>query len=122
MIYSIESQTVIENVPHIQQFNSWISHLSEDEIHSIKEELNARIEGSEVNTSSWIPGADWTDTVFQPIYSKACNHDEESAGKCFGIFVWVVFMDHPEYWSFGRYEKDNIPIKGMTYFKVHPKL
>jgi hypothetical protein len=23
-------------------------------------------------------------------------------------------------WSFGRYEKDGIPIRGLTYFRVHP--
>jgi hypothetical protein len=28
-------------------------------------------------------------------------------------------MDRPDDWSFGRYEKDGIPIRGMTYFRIN---
>jgi hypothetical protein len=27
-------------------------------------------------------------------------------------------MERPENWSFGRFEKDGEPIRGMTYFRV----
>ena len=64
-------------------------------------------------------GQDWTGTVWEPIYTDACRSDEVAAGLCFGLFVWEAFMDHPAAWSFGRYEKDGIPIQGMTYFRIH---
>jgi hypothetical protein len=70
-----------------------------------------------VDTSSWIPGADWTGTVFQPIY-EACGEDENAAALFFGLLVWQVVMDREDCWSFGRYEKEGIPIRGMTYFRI----
>lgn len=27
-------------------------------------------------------------------------------------------IEHPEAWSFGRYELDGIPIEGLTYFRI----
>ena len=39
------------------------------------DELNKRIdENPEVHTAGWIPGHDWTGTVFYPIY-LACKKD-----------------------------------------------
>ena len=89
---------------------------------AIKKEINNRISGNEVNTASWIPNADdWTTPPFEPIYTKACKSDPKASGKCFGLFVWVTFMERTDdYWGFGRYSKNDIPIKGMTYFKVTP--
>ena len=86
---------------------------------AIVDELNGRIDTNDIHTSSWIPGSDWSATVFDPIYKKACLQDEEDAGKCFGLFLWVVMMDRPEAWAFGRYEKNQIPIEGLTCFRVN---
>ncbi|MBI5778364.1 MAG: hypothetical protein HZA49_02790 [Planctomycetes bacterium] len=36
-----------------------------------------------------------------------------------GLILWVVYMERPDAWAFiGRYEKDNIPIGNLTYFRV----
>ncbi len=78
------------------------------------------IAGDEIHTSSWMPGSDWTGTVWEPIYADACGYDDVTAGLCFGLFVWEAVRDHPDAWAFGRYEKDGIPIQGMTYFRIHP--
>jgi hypothetical protein len=80
-------------------------------------ELRSRIKCDEIHTSSWIPGANWTDTVFQPIYENACRYDPEAAAKCFGLILWAVLLDDEDVWGFGRYEKNDVPIEGMTYFK-----
>ena len=119
MLYSIESNSEITHIPHRRDFERWRSRLNDDEYQAIVEELNSRIEGTEIQTSSWIPGSNWNGTVFQPIFDNACNRDPVTSGLFFGLIVWVVFMDRPEWWSFGRYEKDGIPITGMTYFMVH---
>jgi len=118
MLYSLDSNSYITTIPHKKEFDIWRGRLSDLEYNAIVDELNDRISEHEINTSSWIPGSDWTGTVYEPIYKKACGQNEEQSGKCFGLIVWVVLMNHPDVWAFGRYEKDGIPIEGITYFKL----
>jgi len=62
----------------------------------VVDELNKRIdENPEVHTAGWIPGDDWTGTVFYPIY-LACKKDKTLAALFFGIIVFIVFMDRSE--------------------------
>ena len=84
--------------------------MSDADLKAIKNELNARIDGGEIHTSSWIPGAHRGGTVFYPIYSVACQSNEEAAAKCFGLILWEVMMERPEKWSFGHYQLNNLPI------------
>jgi hypothetical protein len=119
MLYSIDSsKTLVTEVPHQKEFDIWKSRLTAAEIDAIRLALEAKIDSREVHTSSWMPGADWEGTAFQPIYEKACLFDEEAAAKCFGLFVWEVFMEHAEEWSFGRFDRGGMPIGGMTYFRI----
>src|SRR5437773_4011963 len=80
--------------------------------------LNSRISGDEIHTSSWMPGTDWSGTVFEPIYSAACLCDHDSSAKFFGLILWEVVKDHDKTWSYWRYDKNGIPIKGLTYFRL----
>lgn len=116
MLYSIDTFECIKYIPHQTSYDWLRNRLTEQEFHAIYDELLMKISGKEVATSSWIPGSNWEDTVYDPLYKVAGN--EEEAGKLFGLIVWVVFLEHPETWSFGRYKKDGIPIRGLTYFKV----
>jgi hypothetical protein len=119
MLYSIDENKIINYIPHERDFRIWRNRLTDAEYQAIVDELNDRVNGDEIHTSSWIPGSDWTRTVWEPIYTKACQNNEVESGLCFGLIVWVVMMQHPETWSFGRYEKNGIPIRGLTYFRVH---
>ena len=67
MLYSIDSCIYITMVPHSNEFNLWVSRLSTVEYDDIINELNNRIDGNDINTSSWIPGKYWTNTVYDPI-------------------------------------------------------
>jgi hypothetical protein len=120
VLYAIDSETQITTIPHAQDFQRWRAGLADSEYDAILAELNSRIDGTEVQTSSWIPGADWSGTVFDPIYSRGCNLDERAAAKFFGLIVWDAFLRHDSWWAFGRYEKDGTPIEGLTYFKIDP--
>jgi len=120
MIWDIMENRKIDNIPHQSEFNTWIARLTEEEINSIKKEINSRINGQEIATAGWIPGNEWEKTPFQPIYTKACGNNREASAKFFGLIVWVTFMEHPDKWGFGKYSNNNIPIKSMTYFKVTP--
>lgn len=119
MLYSVDEDKIINYIPHEKSFRMWRSRLSDLEYQAITDDLNNRINGTEIQTSSWIPGSDWTGTVFEPIYTRACENNITDSGLCFGLIVWVVMMERPETWAFGRYEKDGIPIRGLTYFQVN---
>ncbi len=118
MLYSIESDSCITKIPHKADYDRWRAGLSDNEYEAIYNELNSRISGSKIETSSWIPGSDWTGTVFEPIYDKACQCNKESAGKFFGLILWHVVMEHDDAWAFGRYKLGETPIEGLTYFRI----
>jgi len=118
MLYSIDPFQEITHIPHERDYQRWRARLSDAEYEVIEAELGRRIGAGEVHTSSWIPGSDWSNTPFDPIYSKACEYDDVASGLCFGLFLWVVMQKHSDAWAFGRYEKDGIPIRGLTYFRI----
>ncbi|MDD2211699.1 MAG: hypothetical protein PHV56_01785 [Clostridia bacterium] len=118
MLYCVDSGKYIKTIPHQKEFNAWMKNLSSADYLAIVNELNICIDGSDVNTSSWMPGNDWTGTVFEPIY-HACDDNVEISGMFFGLILFKIMIEHFDVWGFGRYEKDGVPIKGMTYFKLH---
>lgn len=121
MLFSIEGNGSVREVtslPHEADFQRWRARLSDVDYDAIVDELNHRIEGKEIETSSFIPGADWSGTPFQPIWF-ACGQDFDASRKFFGLIVWQVIMDHDERWSFGHYEVNNRLIEGMTYFRIN---
>ena len=118
MIYAVDNHRYLTRVPHEATYLRWKSRMTAEELQAVKDELNRRIDGGDIHVSSWIPGSDWTDTVFDPIYSKACHCDEDAAGMFFGLILWDVLMERDDVWGFGRYSKGGIPITGLTYFKL----
>ncbi|MEX1027250.1 MAG: hypothetical protein WD049_04485 [Candidatus Paceibacterota bacterium] len=121
MLYKIQSNGQLKpvvKIPHEPQFLEWCDRLTHEEFDAIYDHLFALIDGAEIRTSSWIPGSRWYGTVFWPIYETACNQDSGAAAKFFGLILWQVVMEHPDKWSFGRYELDDTPIEGMTYFRI----
>ena len=120
-LFSIDGRGMTKEVtyfPHEAEFNLWRSRLTAEQIEAIHAELRSMIDGDEVHTAGWMPGNDWTGTVWEPIYTDACQCNIVLSGYCFGLFVWEIIRDHPDAWSFGRYEKDGIPIRSLTYFRI----
>jgi hypothetical protein len=120
MLYPLPDLTRIDHVPHAADYQRWRAELDRIDPHAyqrIHDFLDSRFETRKVDTSSWIPGSNWMETVFEPIY-YACGENPEVAALFFGLLVWQVVMDREDCWSFGRYEKEGIPIKGMTYFRI----
>ena len=109
----------IQRVPYAQKFQEWCERLTNSQLETIRTTLQAMINEDEVHTSSWMPGNDWTDTPWLPIYEDACGHNVEDAAKCFGIFVWEAFMNHHDDWSFVRLEITGRQVAGLTYFRIH---
>lgn len=118
MLVDMMSGKVITQVPFVREYRAWMALMTLLEINLIKQELNAKINGTQIQTAGWMPGADWTGTPFQPIYEKAARYNTDIAARCFGLMVWDVFMNRPEKWTSGRFEKDGEPIGSRTYFQV----
>ena len=119
MLYSIDSESYIKTIPHRKDYDRWRKDIRDEDYQAIYDELYSRISGSEIETSSWIPGSDWSGTVFEPIYFNACHEDEVASAKFFGLILWQVVLEHDEVWSFGRYKLGDIPIEGLTYFRIN---
>jgi len=75
MLYSVISQKRVTTIPYPRDYKRWRAKLPDLDYEAITAELTRRIYGTEIQTSSWMPGKDWSGTVFDPIYSKACNSD-----------------------------------------------
>lgn len=118
MLYSVESGRYVEDIPHKSAYERWINRIAPDELSTIRRVLNERIDGDEIHTSSWMPGKDWTGSVFMPIYETACQRDEDAAAMCFGLILWDVLLHRGDVWGFGRYERSGFPISGLTYFRL----
>jgi hypothetical protein len=70
--------------------------------------------GKDIEISSFIPGAEWADTPFWPIYDKACGGDFDASRKFFGLL-----MNEDRTWAFGRYGTPKNPnVEGMKYFQI----
>ena len=42
-----------------------------------------------------------------------------ASGLCFGLFLWVVMMEHPEVWGFTSNPTiRSVEIQGTTYFRL----
>ena len=123
MLYALGERgpALMTRIPHEREYRIWTSRLDDADVRAINEEFQRRIaekENQEVVTSSWLPGSDWTGTPFMAIYQIAARNDMIASGLCFGLMLWVFFMERPEAWSYGRYKLNGIPIEGLTYFRI----
>jgi hypothetical protein len=120
MLYTVDKQR-ITHIPHRNDYDRWRSRLSDEHYTAIMEEFRKVLDKGEVQVSSFIPGSDWTDTVYQPIYEEACDEDDRLAAFFFGLLMWNAVMEHPEAWSFQKYSRA-VPtaadIQGMVYFRI----
>jgi hypothetical protein len=110
----------IETVPFARDFDLLRGRLLEGEFAAMVDRVNELIEeaGGEIATAGWLPGSDWTGTVFAPIYDKAARGDFDRSAMFFGQLVWYTIMRRPEKWASGRYQVDGRDIGSRTYFRL----
>ena len=116
MLETLDGKNVTK-IPHKEDYDRWCSRMNPADYKAIEDELNARIDKDDIHTAGWMPGSDGTGTVFEPLYRDACKMNVTHAGMFFGLIVFKVFMERPERWIFGRYEKDGKDIGSITYFR-----
>lgn len=118
MLYSGDTDKMVTKVPHKREFDRWKQKISAADYQKVVDEINRKVDANEINTAGWMPGSDWTGTVYEPLY-EACGRNKEQAGMFFGLIVFETLMNRKDKtWGFGRYEIDGRAIRSMTYFEV----
>ncbi|MDD2981182.1 MAG: hypothetical protein PHN80_14605 [Hespellia sp.] len=92
MLYSIDSGKYVDKLPHKKDYDNWRVHISDADFSAVIDEINTQINKSDINTAGWIPGHDWTDTVYEPLY-YACGRNTTQAGMFFGLIVFNLLMN-----------------------------
>lgn len=118
MLISIDTGKVTTKLPYAADYKKWIKGLSANEYAAIKITLNQMIDGNTIHTAGWMPGSDWAETVFNPIY-LACEKNQTRAALLFGLIVYKIFMERTDNWACGRYQLNGKAIKSLTYFRVN---
>ncbi len=115
MLFGLDGKR-IDNMPHDADFRRRCAALRNGEYDAIMQKIDSMIDGTRIQTSSWMPGENWQGTVFQAIY-EASGQSREQAALFFGQLVWRAFQDREEPWHFVRGEWKEEGIAGMTYFR-----
>ncbi len=113
MLFEVSNGQRITNKPHYDDYLAFRKRLTDEDYQAIEDELNSRIDGKEVHTSSWIPGNNWDGTVFAPIFHVACGGDYELSGMCFGLFLWYIMQERHDEW----YVMNSEDVRGKIYFR-----
>lgn len=120
MLYNLDD-VEITKLPHKRQFALHRSHIGDAEYEAAVCAINDYVSNvQDVFISSHIPGNDWTDTPYQPLY-LACNHSYDQSAMFFGLIVWKVMMERQDDWYFKPAAKDEEDVIGMTYFRRTPR-
>jgi hypothetical protein len=81
MLRYFDSNTNIAQVTHQSDYRRWLSRLTPAQRQAAFNFIDhVLVPKGRIHTSSWMPGADWTNTPLQPLYSVACNSSEQQAG------------------------------------------
>lgn len=124
MLFDLDGNQM-NDIPHRRDYDAWRAGLTDaqhsaimGELHRIMDQaiVSGEVRGENgIFNSSFIPGSDWTGTVYQPIY-EACNENFDHAKYFYGLLVWKAVMEHRAEWVFIRQEADTTRPLGMTYF------
>lgn len=122
-LFSIPDMKQITKVPHDKVNRPIINRIPSGQLQAIFDELNRLIDEvvdtpDELITAGWLPGSDWTGTVWDAIY-VAANKDHNRAAMVFGVLAFEAIMKRPEDWSFGKYQVDGRDIGSTTYFRIY---
>ena len=118
MLIDINTNHAVTKHPHARELDLVKKRAGSLRYQAMMDDLEQRVDGKEVATSSWMPPREnWRKTTYAPL-AEIANDDRDFSGLLFGSIVWAHFMDRPERWGFGRFEKNGQPIHGITYFRL----
>ncbi len=94
-----------------------LKRLSIAELDGVRNALDARIQGSRIETAAWIPGSDWRGTPYQAIYAVAARQNSDLAAMMFGLLAWEAFERHEDDWYTTRFSAGGEDDRFRVYFK-----
>jgi len=120
MLFSIDEKEITD-IPHRRKadFNRWRKKLADSDYEAVLDAINQYVNNVPLDkpfVSSFLPGKDWTGTVYQPLYI-ACGQSDEQSGWFFGLIVWQVMIDHDDEWFFKLADNDGDDVLGTTYWR-----
>ncbi len=119
MLFNIDSNSYATRLPHKTDFDCWMKKLPTADYKRIVEEFDNLLLDGEFWVASWIPGKDWQDTVWEPIY-LACDKNVQHAGFFFGLLLFDHLMHSNDYilGCTKHHEVQGRQVKSYTYFKI----
>ncbi len=63
MLVDMMTGQTIMHVPYVSEYKKWTAPTTLAEVADIQAALNAKIDGTEIQTAGWMPGADRTGTA-----------------------------------------------------------
>ncbi len=117
--YFAKKDVDIVDIPHEEFYNRIRPNISDADYQVIENELGRLLDECIIEKkpirSNFVPGHDWTDTIYNPIF-EACQKEVdpvEKAGFMFGIILFKKAIDRSELWYFHD-DKEDKP--GKLYF------
>ena len=83
MLISVDTGSKVTKLPHARDYARWRKNISDADYDKVVDAINQQVDANDVNTAGWMPGSDWTGTVYEPLY-YACGKNEIQSG----LFFW----------------------------------
>jgi hypothetical protein len=108
----------VTTTPFQTKLRFWKRKIGPAAIAGAKAAIHEMIAKGEVHTTTWMC-SDWG-AAFDPIFLAL--QDKIEVAKCYGLLVSECVLDREhetgELWGFKHCEKDGVPIRGRTYFRL----
>lgn len=120
MLFTIDREPVT-TIPKSRQadYHRWCAALAAIDPHrldQVKAAINAYIDGKDYFRASFIPGSDWTGTIFEPLYD-ACNQSWDNSRWFFGLIAWEAVTERDDDWAFLQPELGD-PLISKEYCRI----
>ena len=108
---------IVRTTPFRQKNQRWQRMIGQAGVTRVKSEIHHGL-ASGIITTTWAI-SDWPQG-FVPVFMAL--QDEEETAKCLGLLVSDCVLEREqntgESWGFKHCEKDGVPIRGRTYFRL----
>ncbi len=117
MLYSVESQTVVDRMPYQRQLGRWMIRLTSGEKEAIERSLRAHIADGQLAMGGVIPGINWEGAPFAPIW-RVCKQTTITANLCVALWVYDMMLRDEAWWGFRENENEGESLESLTYFRL----
>lgn len=65
MLVSVDTGLKVTQLPHSHEFARWRKSITNVDYDKVVEAINNQVDEKDLNTAGWMPGHDWTGTVYR---------------------------------------------------------